>query len=451
VSVTPAQAVARAAKESAHPTANLGGLCDHFVGFAWGLPHSGQVDAASHWKAIPASRKHPGNAADAPSGALVFFNPDHVALSAGGGKVWSTDISRPGKVDLVTIATITSKWKSFIHGVLGWSDPVFPGVADFGKLPPPAPVKKAVVPPAKKAPAVPAKKTVPPKPVAKVPPKPAPFVPIEGIDYAWSGPTPAAMVKAGKRLAGRYLSGGGSKDATAAEIAALHKAGIGVWFVWEGGGQAALGGAAQGTLDARAALKQASALKIPATVPIYFAVDFDAAGTTGAKSKVLAYFAAVAKVLGSARTGIYAGYDVIGWLVAAKTASWFWMTYAWSGGKVHPAAHLYQYSNGVKVGGAEVDLDKALKPVYGAWPPAAAPKPAPVKVTPAPVKKVAPSASPVVVTTTPPTTTGTTGTSTVTVTTTAAPNPGAPGPSVINPGFLSALWAWIRKNILRQA
>ena len=130
-----AAAVARAAAESAHPTVNLGALCDHFVGMCWGLAHSGQVDAASHWAAIPAARKHPGNALDAPAGSLVFFNPDHVAISAGGGKVWSTDILRPGKVDLVTIATITSKWSSFIHGVLGWADPLFPGTADFGSFP----------------------------------------------------------------------------------------------------------------------------------------------------------------------------------------------------------------------------------------------------------------------------------------------------------------------------
>ena len=357
-----AAAVAKAAAESAKPTVNLAGLCDHSVGLWWGLAHSGQVDAAAHWKSIPAARKHVGNAADAPAGSLVFFNPDHVALSAGGGKVWSTDIRRPGKVDLVTIGTITSNWSSFIKGVYGWADPVFPGTADFGAFP---------------APVAPAK---PPAP--KPAPKPAA---VEGVDYSFGRPTPASLVAAGKHFAVRYLSGGGTKDLAAAEAAALHKAGLGIVLVWENGGKAALGGAAQGTLDATKALKQATALGAPKTTPIYLAVDFDA--TTAQKPTVLAYFAAASKILTPARTGIYAGVNPITWLIAAKTAQWYWLTYAWQGSAAIPAAtHLYQYKNDQSIGGAGVDFDRALRPAFGAWLPLPVPVvPKPVVLAPKPV------------------------------------------------------------------
>ena len=415
-----AAAVAKAAAESAKPTVNLAGLCDHSVGLWWGLAHSGQVDAAAHWKSIPAARKHAGNAADAPAGSLVFFNPDHVAISAGGGKVWSTDIKRPGKVDLVTIGTITSNWSSFIKGVLGWTDPVFPGTADFGAFP---------------APVAPAK---PPAP--KPAPKPAA---VEGVDYSFGRPTPASLVAAGKHFAVRYLSGGGTKDLTAAEAAALHKAGLGIVLVWENGGKAALGGAAQGTIDATKALKQAAALGVPKAMPIYLAVDFDA--TTAQKPTVLAYFAAASKVLTPARTGIYAGVNPITWLIAAKTAQWYWLTYAWQGSAAIPAAtHLHQYKNDQSIGGAGVDFDRALRPTFGAWLPLPTPVlPKPVVLAPRPIVppvSVPPVVPPVYVGPTPPTTVG-------------GPAPIQPPPVVVNwvpnpptkPSWWAAWSAWITK------
>jgi len=38
---------------------------------------------------------------------------------------------------------------------------------------------------------------------------------------------------------------------------------------------------------------------------------------------------------------------------------WFWQTYAWSGGQVHPATHILQYSNGHRLGGVDCDYNKA--------------------------------------------------------------------------------------------
>jgi hypothetical protein len=45
----------------------------------------------------------------------------HVALSDGGGYVWSTDVLRPGKVDRVTAASITHNWGL---SYVGWSEDI---------------------------------------------------------------------------------------------------------------------------------------------------------------------------------------------------------------------------------------------------------------------------------------------------------------------------------------
>lgn len=121
---TPAQAVAAAAAQSAHPTLNLQGLCDHAVGLWYGLDHSGQASARTHWLALPANRKHPG-ATNMPMGSLVFYGVTssgfgHVAIADGQGFIWSTDILRVGKVDRVDWRLVLTKWGL---PLLGWSDP----------------------------------------------------------------------------------------------------------------------------------------------------------------------------------------------------------------------------------------------------------------------------------------------------------------------------------------
>lgn len=126
---SPAEAVAAAAQQSAHPTLNLKGLCDHAVALWYGLDHSGQPSARQHWLNIPSSRKYPG-ATHFPEGALVFYGVvssgyGHVAIADGKGFIWSTDILRAGKVDRVPWRLVYTKWGL---PLLGWSDPVFPGL-----------------------------------------------------------------------------------------------------------------------------------------------------------------------------------------------------------------------------------------------------------------------------------------------------------------------------------
>lgn len=57
-----------------------------------------------------------------PMGVPVYFRLNtpfwHVALSAGKGYVWSTDILRPGHVDKVSIAYLERRWHA---ECLGWT------------------------------------------------------------------------------------------------------------------------------------------------------------------------------------------------------------------------------------------------------------------------------------------------------------------------------------------
>jgi hypothetical protein len=179
---------------------------------------------------------------------------------------------------------------------------------------------------------------------------------IPGVDYAWHGRIDAgALHRAGVRFAMRYVSHDPSKDLGADELATLHGGGIAAGLVWESTANRAAQGRDAGKLDAAAAKVRADALGLH-TIPIYFAVDFDARGPD-----VEPYFAGAAHVLGHDRTGVYAGYDVVDHLHRRGVVAWCWQTYAWSRGLVHSAADVYQHRNGVTVAGIDCDLDRATE------------------------------------------------------------------------------------------
>ncbi|MDN3568420.1 hypothetical protein QWZ14_28910, partial [Paeniroseomonas aquatica] len=50
-----------------------------------------------------------------------------------------------------------------------------------------------------------------------------------------------------------------------------------------------------------------------------------------------------------------------------RGVKWLWQTYAWAGGRWHPGAQLQQYKNGVRVAGADVDLNRATTSNFGQW------------------------------------------------------------------------------------
>lgn len=188
---------------------------------------------------------------------------------------------------------------------------------------------------------------------------------IEGVDYSFARPSPQGLYNAGKRFAVRYGGpGSDGKQLTAGELAALRAAGLDVVANAEG----SAGGyndADTGRSWAASAEGAFRGLGMPADRPIYFSADWDASASDMAG--IDAALRGSAAVIGAARVGIYGSYDVIEHCRKAGTAAWFWQTYAWSAGRVSSANHLYQYKNGVTVGGGDCDLTRAMVADYGQW------------------------------------------------------------------------------------
>jgi hypothetical protein len=185
-----------------------------------------------------------------------------------------------------------------------------------------------------------------------------------GCDYAWSRPSPGTLKGQGFSFVARYLSYDTTgKNLDASEEHSLEKHDLDIVLVWEWNADDALKGYNKGVEDAHAAQKQAFALGMPHSRPLYFAVDFDA--TSGQEAAIGSYFDGVAHVLGRDRTGAYAGYNVIKHLFDNHKITWGWQTYAWSGGKWDKRAQLRQVLNGID--GGDVDKDVAVKADFGQW------------------------------------------------------------------------------------
>jgi hypothetical protein len=194
-------------------------------------------------------------------------------------------------------------------------------------------------------------------------------VTVEGVDYSSGRPGGAALVKAGKKFVCRYLTYRGiidpRKALDAAELKDLRSHGLALVLNFESTATRAKGGARLGKPDAIDALAAIETLHLPSFLPVYFSADWD---TTPADYPAIdAYLTAAAGVLGPERIGLYGEYAVLAHVRAARTARWFWQTYAWSGGKVASWAHIYQYRNGQRINGAAVDFDRALRANYGQW------------------------------------------------------------------------------------
>jgi hypothetical protein len=187
-----------------------------------------------------------------------------------------------------------------------------------------------------------------------------------GIDWAWASSVNVnAMKKAGVKFACRYLSHDHSKNLTASEAEFLSSAGIALVVVWETTANRALGGSPAGNVDAIEALTQARHIRIPQGRPIYFAVDFDA--SPAQQAIIDSYLNGAGSVLGTAgyKVGVYGGFYVVKRCLEQGSADYGWQTYAWSGGKIAPSAHIYQYSNGHTLAGVSCDYNRALKGDFG--------------------------------------------------------------------------------------
>lgn len=104
-----------------HPLKDWRNLCLQFVRMAFDVP-ARYPDAGSAWD--NAARRHPTTDPNTiPRGVPVFWETagpyDHVALSLGGGLCLSTDVRRPGRVDVVRIDAIRQAWGAQLKG---WSE-----------------------------------------------------------------------------------------------------------------------------------------------------------------------------------------------------------------------------------------------------------------------------------------------------------------------------------------
>ncbi|WP_427422652.1 DUF1906 domain-containing protein [Lysinibacillus fusiformis] len=190
---------------------------------------------------------------------------------------------------------------------------------------------------------------------------------IEGVDYTTAQrPTVAALKAAGKQFACRYGGpGGGWKQIDLAEVRELTAAGIAIVANAEGTADGLKGGRSVGIAWAQDAEAHFKALGMPADRPIYFSVDFDT--TSSHWDELDAAFDGIASVIGRGRTGVYGEYSILKHLAAVGKATWFWQTYAWSGGQWFTGNHIEQYKNGVPLGGGTVDLNRAKTADYGQW------------------------------------------------------------------------------------
>lgn len=180
---------------------------------------------------------------------------------------------------------------------------------------------------------------------------------IPGVDFAWGTVDARAIKNAGFKFGIAYLSYDRTgKNWSAEELKSFRDEGLAVGFVWESTPGRALQGFSAGQADAAVAAAQARNLGY-ADAPICFAVDIDA--TDGQKPAIAAYVRGAASRLGRRRVGVYGSYYVIKYLAERSVGGFYWQTYAWSGGLVHPEACVLQYSNSKRIGGLSVDYDHA--------------------------------------------------------------------------------------------
>jgi hypothetical protein len=115
-------AIGKARKQS-HEGPQFGvGMCLQEVRLCYGIPALA-ADAVGAWN-IAKTKHRETDPADIPRGFPVFWSGGshghgHIAISAGGGKCWSTDIERAGFFDYVDIAEIHAKWGLTLLGYTG--------------------------------------------------------------------------------------------------------------------------------------------------------------------------------------------------------------------------------------------------------------------------------------------------------------------------------------------
>ena len=153
-----------------------------------------------------------------------------------------------------------------------------------------------------------------------------------------------------------------AKRTSHAEAAMLHAAGIKCGFVYEGlSTTSAYFSDIRGTSDAKVATEYLQLLGVPSSVPVFFAVDYDAAPSdiTGVITAYAKAFHDAVKATGR-MVGVYGSGDVCKALKAAGLAHYTWLSNAsgWSGYHAWvPMADIVQQTG--SVAGLDSDPDTA--------------------------------------------------------------------------------------------
>jgi hypothetical protein len=167
-----------------------------------------------------------------------------------------------------------------------------------------------------------------------------------GLDYSYARPGGAALAAAGVKAVGRYLApDGDGREIEKPEYDDLVANGIKVWFVREGAADGMLGGFAKGVSDAQVAVANLARLGLSDQV-VYAAADWDVLDSQFGVCDD--YMRGFASVVGSERTGIYAGLHLMNHLHSVGLAVWFWQAGAtsWNHGEdAQMTVHLEQTTN----------------------------------------------------------------------------------------------------------
>lgn len=148
------------------------------------------------------------------------------------------------------------------------------------------------------------------------------------------------------------------------EIAAAHKNGVDVGFIYETSGTTWQGGRQSGLADGEVARKTLIALGAPYSVACYHAVDSQA--LAGQMHIVHDWLEGVITGMEPYNTGVYGEFDVVEMAYANFPHVRRWQTKAWSFGKVSDHAHIIQLG-ATDVGGFQIDIDVAYTPMFGQW------------------------------------------------------------------------------------
>jgi peptidoglycan hydrolase-like protein with peptidoglycan-binding domain len=197
-----------------------------------------------------------------------------------------------------------------------------------------------------------------------------------GLDYAWQSSTPAQLVRLlndnNADFVCRYINDPGGKGITSAEAAALDVANIIIAPVFETTGVDFRGGFNAGFSAGQSALGLLRARGATPGSYCWFAIDTDTTDYASTNAYLRGAKAATAEYIAQ----LYGKYGVVEAAYQAGLGDKHWQTYAWSAGQLSSHAALYQYQNGVMIGGISMDRDRTLTHMNGPWASFGGPPPA---------------------------------------------------------------------------